>query len=126
MTLRLIRDPWMSKQNGIFTNAFWITALSSLALFVAVLPMPGWYYTLLKWFLFVGNLYSAYHAWAREKGMWGTIAIVTAYCWRPIFPERFSRVEWLPVNLFMAVTFALLAWHIRRITPKAGFAYRRE
>jgi hypothetical protein len=81
----------------------------SAAMFLAVLPLPYGFYTLLRIAVFGGGAYFAAILWERERAVAYCLAFA-ALLFNPIWPVHLSREIWLPINFAGMALFAVVAW----------------
>lgn len=86
-----------------------IAAGLGIAMFLALLPLPYGFYTLLRIATFVGGIYFAIQLWERERVLAYGLAFA-GLLFNPIWPIHLDRNVWAIFNAAGACLFGAVAW----------------
>lgn len=86
-----------------------IAAGLAVAMFLALLPLPYGFYTLLRVGTFVGGIYFAIRLWDRERALAYGLGFA-ALLFNPIWPIHLDRNIWAIFNAAGTGLFGTVAW----------------
>lgn len=94
--------------NIAFKITLWnlIVLLCSVVLLLAILPLPSFYYWILRWIVMIGALYVA---WNRRDSLSKVFTfLLIAYLFNPIFPVfTYEKYRWIAIDLICGILFVL-------------------
>jgi len=83
-----------------------------------LLAIPSWwpygFYILLRWIMCAVSVYVAYGFYKSKLSGWSLIFCILALVFNPIVPVYLNKVSWIPIDLFGAVLFFVVAYSIKR------------
>ena len=80
--------------------------ITAIALLVAILPLPYFYYQLLKWLVSIGSTFIAYNIYQNKKIGFDMYAfIIIAVLFNPIKPIYLTREIWTGIDVIVAGYF---------------------
>ncbi|MBI2448631.1 hypothetical protein HYV44_03720 [Candidatus Microgenomates bacterium] len=82
-----------------------LKAISAIALLIAVLHWPYFYYQFLRWLVCGVSAYSAYSEYEEKDQLWLWIFAVIAIIFNPIASFYFQREIWATFNVVASVIF---------------------
>jgi hypothetical protein len=88
-------------------SAIWL--IPAIMLFVALMPLPYGYYTLLRFVVCAAAAYLAYVEYTRRENVnpWVVGLALIAFLFNPIIPVFLSREIWAPINVAAGVALVV-------------------
>lgn len=85
--------------------------LPSIALALAILPMPYGYYSILRAAICLAGIVLAWLLLRQRGAHWlGWTFVLVALIYNPILAAHFDRRVWTVINLGSIVPFAIVGW----------------
>ncbi len=78
---------------------------SSIALLIAVLPLPYGYYMLLRLLITASAAYVAYKNFNKEIPTWGVVFVAVAMLFNPVYLVHFDKALWAILDIAVAALF---------------------
>lgn len=102
------------KKLEIIYKAFF--TFCALSCFVAVLPLPLFYYTFLRIIVFVASAITVYYFGRQKEFRWLMIFGIVLILFNPIIPIHFYRKSvWIPIDIAIGILFLLLVFIKRKV-----------
>lgn len=80
--------------------------ITSIALFLAVAPMPSEYYMPLRILVFIAALTFTVYEWDDDFNYWIMSFLICGILFNPLFPIYFYEKQyWVPINILSGVLF---------------------
>jgi hypothetical protein len=107
---------WIARSNNDYSGSKLLRWTAAGMLLVALLPLPGWYYTILRIVVIAAAVWPLALDWDTETG-WKYVLAGLILLFNPIFSFGLPRVIWMVIDPTAAL---LLVWS----TAKIGVAPR--
>jgi magnesium-transporting ATPase (P-type) len=97
----------------IYKTFFTICALSC---FIAILPLPLFYYTFLRIIIFIGAGIVVYYFGKQKEFLWVIVFGAILVLFNPIIPIHFYlKIIWIPIDIVTGILFLLLVFIKKKI-----------
>jgi hypothetical protein len=83
-----------------------------IALFLALAPLPSFYYRILRFLVTIAALLVAKHEWEKEYavGIWLIIFVAIAVLFNPVLPVYlYNRSLWISIDILCGLIFMVKA-----------------